>query len=93
MAKKKSSAYYATNPLQPLSLRAKLNMSKRRTPPRRMERVYLEREQSEAVERTALGVFSDCVNIGLTFQEALSAVYLSGVDHALSARKEQEPTS
>lgn len=67
-------------------------MSKRRTPPMRMDRIYLETEQSEAVERTALGVFSDCVNIGLTFQEALSAVYLSGVDHALSACQE-EPAS
>lgn len=42
-------------------------------------------EQAAAIDRTALGVFSDCVNVGLTFQEALAAVYLTGADHAISA--------
>lgn len=84
---KKAAAYYAPQPLKPIQMRARLNMTPNRLTPNRMERMAVTEEQAEAIDRTALGVFSDCVNGGLTFQEALAAVYLSGVNHAISATK------
>lgn len=84
---KKSTAYYAPTPLQPIHMRARLNMAPNRQSPSRMEKMAVTEDQAEVIDRTALGVFSDCVNAGLTFQEALAAVYLTGADHAISATK------
>jgi len=41
-------------------------------------------DQIEAMDRIALGIFTDMTNAGRTFQETLSAIYLSGMSHAVS---------
>jgi len=35
----------------------------------------------------ALSIFTDCVNAGKTFQDAILAVYLSGLENGVSTRK------
>lgn len=44
-------------------------------------------EQGEALERIALGIFTDMTNAGATFQESLAAIYLSGLHHAVEAQR------
>ena len=75
--------------IKPLSMRARLNLSGVRVGPSDMGRVYMTNDGAETVQRIACDVFTDCVNSGLTFQEALSAVYLTGVENAISAKKDK----
>lgn len=44
-------------------------------------------EQRDAVERVALETFTDMVNSGHTFQQALGTIYMSGMVHALEASR------
>lgn len=37
----------------------------------------------EGMERIALGIFTDMTNAGSTFQQALAAIYVSGLQHAI----------
>lgn len=47
----------------------------------------LPREQYEFVEQQALDVFTAMVNAGKPFQQALTAVYLTGISDAMGATK------
>jgi len=46
-------------------------------------------EQIAALQDMALSIFTDTVNAGHTFQAALSAIYLSGMQHATEIAKEE----
>lgn len=53
--------------------------------PREMDRVKLpSSEHKDAATKIALSIFVDCSNVGIPFQEALLAVYLSGLQHGAS---------
>lgn len=53
--------------------------------PRNMASVRLPEEVRVCVERTALDIFADMTNAGWSFQAALLAVYLSGLEHGRQA--------
>lgn len=61
--------------------------------PRRMESTRMSAEESQFIERFALEIFTDCVNAGRTFQDAIAACYLSGLQNgiALSTPTPKEP--
>lgn len=52
--------------------------------PRRMAKTRLSAEQSAFIEKFALSIFTDCVNAGRTFQDAITACYLSGLQNGLA---------
>ena len=47
-----------------------------------METINVSPEVREFMEGVALGIFTDMVNSGSTFQAALAAVYVSGLQNA-----------
>mgnify|MGYP001087310009 CR=1 FL=1 len=53
----------------------------KRITPRNMDRLNMDREHYEAGVRIALSVFADCTNVGVSFQDAILAVYLTGLQH------------
>ncbi|KRG69151.1 hypothetical protein [Pseudoxanthomonas dokdonensis] len=55
-----------------------------------MDRMIMTEEQREVIEDLSLSIFTDMVNTGQTFQAALSAIYLSGLQHAAKASGEGE---
>lgn len=56
--------------------------------PRGMEKTRLgSKEQREFVEREALDIFTRMTNGGCTFQQALGAIFLSGMNAAHHARE------
>jgi hypothetical protein len=57
--------------------------------PKSMTSVPLSGEGRAALESMVLSVFTDMTNAGRTFQSALSAVYLTGLQHG-SAISEEE---
>lgn len=61
----------------------------RRTP-QGMDRVQIEPATRVELTKIALGIFADCTNIGVPFQDALLAIYLSGLQHG-SALGEDTP--
>lgn len=52
--------------------------------PRRMTKMRLSADQATFVEQFALSIFTDCVNAGRTFQAAITACYLSGLQNGLA---------
>jgi hypothetical protein len=55
-----------------------------------MDRIKLPSpEHKEAATRIALSIFVDCSNVGIPFQEALLAIYLSGLQHGSALSKEK----
>lgn len=59
-----------------------------RSTPVNMDAVTLTPEQSEAMQKIALGIFADCSNRGVAFSDALTAVYLSGLEHGVSGSRD-----
>ena len=60
----------------------------KRMKPYQMERAPgMERAQYEAMVNIAVSIFTDCSNVGVSFQDSLLAIYLSGLQHG-SALKE-----
>ena len=49
-----------------------------------MSRVNLPREHMERLQNIAIRIFTDCVNAGTTFQDAILACYVSGIEHGVS---------
>ena len=43
------------------------------------------REQIDCLHNIAVSIFVDCTNVGVPFQEALVAVYLSGLENGANA--------
>ncbi len=64
---------------------AKANIRPARTPqgtrlhPYNMTPLPCSAEQAHSLDMIALSIFTDCVNAGATFQESLTALYLSGL--------------
>lgn len=52
----------------------------RRTPVN-MKAIEIPDDLKQDITTIALSIFTDCVNGGKTFQDAILAVYLSGIDH------------
>lgn len=46
-----------------------------------MKAIDIPDELKQDITKIALSIFTDCVNSGKTFQDAILAVYLSGIDH------------
>jgi len=61
----------------------------RRTP-RDMSSVHLDHETGETLTKVVLAIFADCINSGKPLQDALLAIYLSGMNHAIEARKDNQ---
>jgi hypothetical protein len=57
--------------------------------PRDMERIQVPIELSDGLAEIALSIFADCVNVGATLQDAILAVYLSGLQHGNTISKER----
>lgn len=55
--------------------------------PRGLTRCQLEPEASAMIQTEAIEVFTAMVNSGRSFQHALQAVFLSGMDAAMEAMK------
>ena len=56
--------------------------------PHGLEVARIGHENKEALGSIALGVFTAASNAGATFQEALLAVYITGIENGSSAQKE-----
>lgn len=46
--------------------------------------IPMEPDDHAEVTRIAVSIFADCVNRGMPFQDALLAVYLSGLQHGVN---------
>ena len=58
--------------------------------PRNMEKAHLgSREMREFIEAEAIDIFTTMANGGCTFQQSLAAIFLSGMNAAENARREQ----
>ena len=42
----------------------------------------------DELARIAMSIFADCTNVGVPFQDAILAVYLSGLHHGSEASKD-----
>lgn len=58
--------------------------------PHGMDRMGLNPEQVELVERQSLEIFAKMSNAGAPLATTLAAIYLSGMDVAVSCLKERE---
>lgn len=56
--------------------------------PKGMASTKVPPEVRQAMEQTALDIFTDMTNAGATLQQTLGAIYLSGIEHTMSALKE-----
>ena len=61
-----------------------------RSTPINMSAVELTPDQSDAMQKIALSIFADCSNRGLAFSDALTAVYLSGLEHGVTGMQGKE---
>lgn len=52
--------------------------------PRNMARMPVSWEQRDTFTKIAISIFTDCSNVGVGFQDALLAIYLSGLQHGSS---------
>ncbi|MAH45971.1 hypothetical protein CMI37_09070 [Candidatus Pacearchaeota archaeon] len=46
-----------------------------------------DQDAQDTLTNIALDIFVDCTNAGIPFQDALTAIYLSGLDHGVNGRK------
>ena len=56
-----------------------------------MSTLRVDQEVAQTISETAVGVFADMVNEANTFEAALSAVYLTGFQHAAELSKQTTP--
>lgn len=73
-------------PLEPLH--SSIRRRQPRYVPKDMSTTKITDEARVTLTQVALRIFTDCVNRGVSFQDALLAVYLSGLDHGSEAQKE-----
>ena len=55
--------------------------------PAKMESIKLPPGSREDITDIALSIWTDCINRGVPFQDAILAVYLSGIENGASASK------
>ena len=58
--------------------------------PANMDGVMLPRDSHAILTKVAIDVFTDCINRGKSFQDALFAIYMTGAENAFSASKDDE---
>ena len=58
------------------------------TPPPGLTSISLPRAERELMERVALDVWTAVINQGRSMQDAILAVYLSGINHGASASED-----
>lgn len=63
------------------------SLVRKRRFPRGLDRVAITDEQRVAIQSIALDVFATCANAGLSLQEILAAVYLTGLEHGSNASR------
>ena len=56
--------------------------------PRNMDYARLPDGAKDDLSRIAMSIFADCTNVGVPFQDAILAVYLSGLCHGSASGKE-----
>ena len=56
--------------------------------PKDMQIMSLPTEVRMTIEQTAIDIFADMTNAGCTMQQALAAIYLSGLQHGAEMSKE-----
>lgn len=61
--------------------------------PKDMDRLPTTPEQRELLHRIAMSIFADCTNVGVPFQDALVAVYLSGINHGVNLSRPTDPSA
>lgn len=80
------------NPIRPMH-RSMLGSQGWTRAPAGMSRIGLDDETKDRLTIVALSVFTDCVNGGKTFQDAILAVYMTGLENGCMASKENEDAS
>ncbi len=60
-----------------------------RVKPNDMTLVQMDDDLSRSMHQIANSVFTDACNSGMPFQQALIAVYLSGLNHGVGAQKDR----
>lgn len=60
------------------------------TTPYSMARTNIDWEHYEAMVNVAVSIFTDCTNVGVSFQDSLLAIYLSGLHHGATLTKEKD---
>jgi len=56
--------------------------------PRKMDLITMPEDLKASLNNIALSIFVDCVNVGIPLQDAVLAVYLSGLEHGHELRKD-----
>lgn len=56
--------------------------------PQNMDRVAMPDHLRTGLTDIALKIFTDCANVGVPFQDALLAIYLSGLQHGAAINQE-----
>lgn len=56
--------------------------------PYNMETIKVPHEVREGLTNVALSIFTDCCNANCSFQDAILAVYLSGLEHGMGGGEE-----
>lgn len=59
-----------------------------RISPNRMDRITIPDEMREALTRITISIFTDMSNANQSFQDALLAIYLSGLQHGQAITSE-----
>jgi len=54
-----------------------------------MDKVKIGWEPKQAMTKVALSIFTDVTNLGYSFQDAVLAIYLSGLQHGAALRSEE----
>lgn len=57
--------------------------------PKNSGRMAVDQDLYEGIQKIAMSMFADCCNAGMPFQEALTYVYMSGLEHATSIHQEE----
>ena len=78
-------------PLPAAALSPAIKGGRFRQTPYRMDKADITPEQNEAAQRISLEIFTDMSNAGFSLREALAAIYVSGIAHAISVFKESHP--
>lgn len=75
------------NPIRPVH-RSMLGSQTWTRPPVNMMAMPIPHDLKYGLTEIALSIFTDTINAGKTFQDAILAVYISGIENSASARRE-----
>lgn len=77
MSNSKRARFVAVDGLVPI----RPDVARLRRVPRGMDKVKIGWESKQAMTKVALSIFTDVTNLGYSFQDAVLAIYLSGLQH------------